>query len=52
MKKAIYDSCVRMQSQHDYLLGNYPVGRDDASQLAALQVIAEIGSVPNPELST
>jgi hypothetical protein len=31
------------------MLGNYPVGRDDAAQLAALQLLAEIGSVPNPE---
>ncbi|CAK9218803.1 unnamed protein product [Sphagnum troendelagicum] len=38
-----------VQSQHDYMLGNYPVGRDDAMQLAALQILAEIGSVPNPE---
>ncbi|CAK9211010.1 unnamed protein product [Sphagnum troendelagicum] len=38
-----------VQSQHDYMLGNYPVGRDDAAQLAALQLLAEIGSVPNPE---
>lgn len=41
-----------VQSQYDYLLGNYPVGRDDAAQLAALQVLAEIGSVSNPELSS
>jgi len=41
-----------MQSQHDYMLGNYPVGRDDAMQLAALQILAEIGSVPNPEACT
>ncbi|KAL2609200.1 hypothetical protein R1flu_027773 [Riccia fluitans] len=38
-----------VQSQHDYMLGNYPVGRDDAAQLAALQILAELGSVQNPE---
>ena len=27
-----------VQAQHDYLQGNYPVGRDDAAQLAALQM--------------
>jgi len=41
-----------MQSQHDYTLGNYPVGRDDAAQLAALQILVDIGSVPNPETIT
>ncbi|CAM6126245.1 unnamed protein product [Calypogeia fissa] len=38
-----------VQSQHDYMLGNYPVGRDDAAQLGALQILAELGSVANPE---
>jgi len=33
-----------VQSQHDYLIGNYPVGRDDASQLCALQLQADAGS--------
>jgi hypothetical protein len=32
-----------VQAQHDYLQGNYPVGRDDAAQLAALQIQAEMG---------
>lgn len=41
-----------MQSQHDYMLGNYPVGRDDAAQLAALQILVDIGPVPNPETTT
>eukprot|EP01018_Ginkgo_biloba_P032013 Gb_25781 [translate_table: standard] len=41
-----------VQLQHDYILGNYPVGRDDAAQLAALQIVAEIGFVSNPESST
>ncbi|KAG0559984.1 hypothetical protein KC19_10G144700 [Ceratodon purpureus] len=41
-----------IQSQHDYLLGNYPVGREDAAQLAALQIIADVGSISNPEAST
>ena len=33
-----------VQAQHDYLAGNYPVGREDACQLAALQIHAEQGS--------
>ncbi|KAE8707171.1 Kinesin-like calmodulin-binding protein-like protein [Hibiscus syriacus] len=37
------------QLQHDYILGNYPVGRDDAVQLSALQILAEIGFVGSPE---
>lgn len=28
------------QAQHDYLLGNYPVPRDDAAQMCALQIFA------------
>ncbi|CDY57771.1 BnaC02g45110D [Brassica napus] len=32
-----------VQLQHDYLLGNYPVGRDDAAQLCALQILVGIG---------
>ncbi|CAJ2635980.1 unnamed protein product [Trifolium pratense] len=38
-----------VQLQHDYILGNYPVGKDDAAQLSALQILAEIGSVSTPE---
>lgn len=38
-----------VQLQHDYILGNYPVGRDDAAQLTALQILVEIGFVENPE---
>jgi len=38
-----------MQLQHDYLLGNYPVGRDDAAQLCALQILVGIGFVNSPE---
>uniref|UniRef100_A0A2P2JQL3 Kinesin-like calmodulin-binding protein n=1 Tax=Rhizophora mucronata TaxID=61149 RepID=A0A2P2JQL3_RHIMU len=38
-----------VQLQHDYILGNYPVGRDDAAQLSALQILVEIGSVGSPE---
>ncbi|GMI86293.1 ZWICHEL, KINESIN-LIKE CALMODULIN-BINDING PROTEIN, POTATO KINESIN-LIKE CALMODULIN-BINDING PROTEIN [Hibiscus trionum] len=40
------------QLQHDYILGNYPVGRDDAVQLSALQILAEIGFVSSPESCT
>lgn len=46
------NSNLHMQSQHEYMLGNYPVGGDDAAQLAALQILAEIGSVLNPETNT
>ncbi|XP_047063340.1 kinesin-like protein KIN-14I [Lolium rigidum] len=38
-----------VQLQHDYILGNYPVGRDDAAQLTALQILVEIGFIENPE---
>lgn len=41
-----------VQLQHDYIMGNYPVGRDDAAQLSALQILAEIGFVGNPESCT
>ncbi|OMO83366.1 hypothetical protein COLO4_22572 [Corchorus olitorius] len=40
------------QLQHDYILGNYPVGRDDAAQLSALQILVEIGYVGSPESCT
>ncbi|KAJ6836328.1 kinesin-like protein KIN-14I [Iris pallida] len=38
-----------VQLQHDYILGNYPVGRDDAAQLSALQIFVEIGFDDHPE---
>ncbi|XP_052196753.1 kinesin-like protein KIN-14E [Diospyros lotus] len=38
-----------VQLQHDYILGNYPVGRDDAAQLSALQILVEIGFIVSPE---
>ncbi|KAL9328352.1 hypothetical protein ACSQ67_003355 [Phaseolus vulgaris] len=41
-----------VELQHDYILGNYPIGRDDASQLSALQILAEIGFVRRPESCT
>ncbi|XP_042508441.1 kinesin-like protein KIN-14I isoform X2 [Macadamia integrifolia] len=41
-----------VQLQHDYILGNYPVVRDDAAQLSALQILVEIGWVGNPESCT
>lgn len=40
-----------LQLQHDYILGNYPVGRDDAATLSALQIFVEIGYVNSPESS-
>jgi len=33
-----------VQAQHDYLLGHYPVVRDDAAQMAALQMVAAHGA--------
>lgn len=33
-----------VQAQHDYLQGNYPVVRDDAAQMCALQIQAEHAS--------
>lgn len=36
-------SCGAMQAQHDYLAGNYPVVREDAAQMCALQMQAEAG---------
>ncbi|TKY58426.1 Kinesin calmodulin-binding protein-like [Spatholobus suberectus] len=41
-----------VQLQHDYILGNYPIGRDDAAQLSALQILAEIGFVSTAESCT
>ncbi|KAJ4844909.1 Kinesin-like protein KIN-14E [Turnera subulata] len=41
-----------VQLQHDYILGNYPVGRDDAAQLSALQILVEIGFLVSPESCT
>nr|XP_029118654.1 kinesin-like protein KIN-14I isoform X2 [Elaeis guineensis] len=38
-----------VQLQHDYILGNYPVGKDDAAQLSALQILVEIGYVDHPD---
>ena len=35
---------VRVQAQFDYLQGNYPVVRDDAAQMCALQIQAEHAS--------
>ena len=32
-----------VQAQHDYLQGNYPVVREDAAQMCALQIQAEAG---------
>jgi hypothetical protein len=45
----VLTNIIAMQLQHDYILGNYPVGRDDAAQLSALQILVEIGFVDNPE---
>ncbi|XP_076954168.1 kinesin-like protein KIN-14E [Bidens hawaiensis] len=41
-----------VQLQHHYILGNYPVAKDDAAQLSALQILVEIGYVVKPETRT
>jgi len=46
------DAGRSLQLQHDYILGNYPIGRDDAAQLSALQILAEIGFLSTPESCT
>ena len=33
-----------MQAQYDYLAGSYPVAKEDAAQLCALQIQAELGA--------
>ncbi len=33
-----------MQTQHDYLQGNYPVAKEDAAHVCALQMQAEFAS--------
>lgn len=43
---------VFAQLQHDYIMGNYPVGRDDAAQLSALQILVEIGFMDSPAMCT
>ncbi|KAL3612797.1 hypothetical protein D5086_003817 [Populus alba] len=40
-----------VQLQHDYILGNYPVGREDAAQLSALQILVDIGFFGSQESS-
>lgn len=40
------------QLQHDYILGNYPVCKDDAAQMYALQILVDIGYVDGPESCT
>ncbi|MEW5314403.1 MAG: hypothetical protein WDW38_005908 [Sanguina aurantia] len=42
--EAQFISLSYVQAQHDYLQGNYPVVREDASQMAALQIQAEHAS--------
>ena len=43
MHESVIVNAVMMQAQHDYLQGNYPVVREDASQMCALQMQAEAG---------
>jgi len=39
----IFLSLSYMQAQHDFLRGHYPVVRDDAAQMCALQIIVAEG---------
>ncbi|XP_049381809.1 kinesin-like protein KIN-14E [Solanum stenotomum] len=41
-----------VQLQHDYIMGNYPVGKEDAAQMSALQILVDIGYVDGPESCT
>lgn len=40
---AVHEIALVWQAQHDYLQGNYPVVREDAAQMCALQMQAEAG---------
>ena len=40
----MFISLSYLQAKHDYLGGNYPVGKEDATQLAAFQIQAEEGA--------
>lgn len=40
---SLLGGCCHSQAQHDYLAGNYPVVREDAAQMCALQLQAEVG---------
>lgn len=40
----IFLSLSYIQAQHDFLNGNYPVVRDDAAQMCALQIVVAEGA--------
>lgn len=41
----VFISLSYVQAQHDYLNGQYPVTREDACQLAALMMLADMGAI-------
>jgi hypothetical protein len=44
VSEPMFVSLSYLQAKHDYLGGNYPVGKEDATQLAAFQIQAEDGA--------
>lgn len=49
----VFVSLSYIQAQHDYLQGQYPVIREDAAQMAALQMQAEQGpTLPSDEIDS
>ncbi|KAG0454497.1 hypothetical protein HPP92_023789 [Vanilla planifolia] len=45
----IFVQLTYIQLQHDYAMGNYPSSRKEAAKLSALQILAEIGFVDDPD---
>ena len=43
VQEAMFVNLSYLQAKHDYLAGNYPVGREEATRLAAFQIQAEDG---------
>ena len=43
VQEAMFVNLSYLQAKHDYLAGNYPVGREEAIRLAAFQIQAEDG---------
>ncbi|MBA0561376.1 hypothetical protein Golob_018212, partial [Gossypium lobatum] len=50
VKDPMFVQLSYFQLQHDYIVGYYPAGRDDAVQLSTLQILPEIGFVGSLEL--
>lgn len=45
----IFLHLLYIQIQHEYILGYYPAGRKYSAELTALQILAEIGFIGNPD---